>query len=308
MSPVALLGVLMLSAPSPAAPTLRLNHRLHLKPSLGMGCTDCHPAEAADRVRPAQDGHQACDAAACHAKDFYGQTESSERLCLLCHTHSDHRAPDNPLRPFPSLKAAAAGRAADAYEDHLAFYVEFNHKLHLGDRRARRKLGAKDPCAFCHRVDPVSLDLLPTDHELCAECHATSEKVPMDACDRCHVYRRTAQGRLRSTGPALRARSGRVTGRFRHETHRFDRRFARPKSVSCGQCHRNNDRAESLGSIQLLQGSDTMVSACGQCHRRGERTAKGKAMFTTTGRCTNCHLSSFINGDAPPRSHGGRSR
>jgi hypothetical protein len=282
---------------------LRFDHRAHVEKHKIGACETCHTSGAnADTVRPAMRDHKTCDTAGCHADEFYGKKAATTKLCSLCHAGPAMLggAAAKKLQPFP--RRMNISQTEDSFLDARDFYAEFSHKKHLrtgGPIKERTDQG----CLFCHKIESAAVEARRPGHEACASCHDEKHAAPMSRCDACHQYRKDGNGIPVSTGPSMRDRPARVGGRFKHETHRVDRRKAEPTPVSCGVCHSRALEADKLSEIVMTDGRQMMVSACGSCHRSGQANARGKPLFTITGQCTLCHSAGFMENMSAPAWH-----
>ena len=271
------------------------SHAAHLSVAPSLGCTDCHPGDAtASEQRPGKESHASCDSSKCHAHEFYGVAPSAgSSLCLLCHVRAEPWAPMTDLRPFPSRHRAAR-----------EYCLNFSHRRH------QKLAGGIDDCLACHESRSEDSRGFDTSrgHGSCARCHGGTERPPsgkthsMGECEKCHPQGGATTTGERSCRPWLTPGPMRLRKAFSHARHQMDPRTRPATPLSCGQCHRSVDRAESVGSIPLLAGGATMRSSCKPCHN-------GRIAFDAIDECGRCHEPGVVQFDvgAPvPASHNER--
>jgi hypothetical protein len=261
--------------------TDRFPHGLHTsdKPRIrgwqgrGLGCTDCHEAEAvrAGRVaRPGTNKHAPCDD--CHADEFY---KPPGKLCRVCHVSVDpFTKGGSPLQPYPERGATQTLAAT------------FSHRLHLDYGKMESAAGAHVACTDCHDRDATREPILPG-HKQCARCHETAAKVKavlgMATCAGCHPMRDIdldVRGRIFITADL----------RFHHANHEKERSGA---AVPCQTCHTNVREAASRGEMMV-----PAMERCAQCHEDSARTPDRVSMRN----CNVCH-STIDPEQRPPPSH-----
>ena len=274
-----------------AAPEIR-NYR-----GRGLGCGDCHDANAVRQgnlARPGTMNHAPCDD--CHKAEFY---KPPGPLCKVCHISVDPTAP----RMAASATGAAAGSAvgstigsaAPTSSSPLQPYPErgqaqilgssFSHQQHLDQGAMDGAVGFHVGCGDCHTRDGKKEPQVPL-HAQCARCHEqqarAKAKLPMDNCGGCHLTRNVelARGRKFITGDL----------RFNHGTHVTDRAGA---PVACAACHADISSSASREDVAV-----PAMERCAQCHEDSQRSPDRVRMT----QCGVCHTGITIG--TPPMNHG----
>ena len=323
---LALFSLLASKSVMAESPHTGFNHRLHQQkwPSqkpFSKACSSCHPeGEKSNTVRPGQANHSACDS--CHKDLFYNlgtnpdasiNAPTRKQLCTVCH-ETDRYGEVNPLHPFPYMTKEEHVRGRDISRDTKDFFVTMSHKNHVR-YYSRGVTRPKARCNNCHQVqksaNPVSM---PT-HQECVYCHrADQEDSPkrtfsMSACGKCHKFQYSDihNKKRQASAPARRNRKGRVTSKFSHWNHRYQRLRGKAKrKVSCEVCHAHVKNARTLRQVvPIKDGNKTMIDGCGTCHRRNMKSAKGKMLVRITGDCGFCHTKGSLLGTDVPESHRG---
>lgn len=240
----------------------------------GLGCTDCHPADAVREGRVARPGtnqHAPCDD--CHKAEF---GKPPGKLCKVCHAEVDpFRKGKSPLQSYPERGTTQTLASS------------FSHRLHLDRQKMEQATGAHVACVDCHERNEGTRDPMVPGHKACARCHDQSGKVkaalPMEKCAGCHPQRGVElnRGRIFIKGDL----------KFAHATHEKDRSGA---AVQCTVCHAGVDASASREDMRL----PPMVQ-CTQCHEDAKRSPDRVRMSN----CAVCHAS--IDAGAPPANHGG---
>lgn len=256
-----------------AAPAIR-NYR-----GRGLGCGDCHDAEAVragKQARPGFDQHAPCDD--CHRDAFFAPPG---KFCQICHTRVDITGArvaggpsPAPLQPFPDRGMQQVLASA------------FSHAQHLDAAAMDRAAGFHVSCADCHQAAAGATEPQLPQHAQCARCHdaiaGIKERAPMSACTQCHTARdlELTRGRKFIIGDL----------RFSHQRHQRD---AAGATVACATCHqdvRSSDHREQLAVPAMER--------CATCHEDTSRSP-GRVRMK---ECSVCHAQ--IATGTPPTNHG----
>lgn len=276
-------------------------------------CEDCH--KGAVNARKTNPGHEACDS--CHSDYFYGGKETfNAGFCRACH---EEKAP----APWKDMKAI---HYADRPHLKRYYYVEFNHKKHVG----LSSTSGVESCNQCH-FNKDSMGMLETrkpSHKNCgtSDCHGTDSelKLTLNNCGGCHMRQRDrVEGELDALGNAdeipkknLDAYKEQVSkgvcrvgvvemdypkgkrggktrkGKFSHKKHLAWGEQMK-EAVDCATCHSGTREAETLAQVQLFdrKGKVTMRGVCGQCHNGKKSRGYGKSVFSynSASSCGKCH-------------------
>ena len=260
--------------------TDRFPHALHTgdKPEIrgwkgrGLGCADCHPAEAvrAGQVsRPGSNQHSPCDD--CHKAEF---AKPPGPLCKVCHTAVDPRVRgQSPLQAYPERGTIQTLAST------------FSHRLHLDASKMEAATGAHIACTDCHERNDQTRDPMVPGHKACARCHeqnaGVKKTLPMDNCAGCHPQRdvELKRGRVFITGDL----------KFHHASHETDHAGA---PVPCTTCHANVEESATREDMAV-----PVMERCATCHEDTRRSPDRVRM----GNCGVCH--SEIETGSPPTSH-----
>jgi hypothetical protein len=245
---------------------VRLNHNLHLQPSLmgpnntrvQMTCDDCHRA-ASGRTWPYGTdvlpvARNNADASRRHGKSYMSPPEFAKH-CAGCHTLQFDKRFGNEQVPHDNTEVV-----------HAFLLKKFNEYI------------ATNPGAV-HEVDPPNRQI-PERVRIPRVAHNAAEWVQFrvdDAewllyaktCKQCHTLTPTA-------GPLPQIAKSNLTARwlahaeFDHQAHRM---------MSCTACHARATNSRETTDV-LLPG----IQTCQQCHR-----SQGPAKEAAEGRCFECH-------------------
>lgn len=241
------------------------DHRLHLdadrlEAAVGfhLGCSDCHPRDAAGPTLPS---HPAC--ARCHADEVALARGPRMAACTACHRD-----------------AAAAPRHAQTL---IVGDLRFDHAPHQ-----RTSRGDLITCTACHggAATTAARRAMPAPTiAACVECHDDASRVPagkrMRICETCHTAKVSS---LRAIAPRDHLPP---TERPRDHTlaFRFDHAGAASRDAGrCAGCH--------------TQMSGAPAATCDECHqvmRPGDHTVvwtefdHGPRAATDRDRCATCH-------------------
>ena len=292
------------------------DHAAHFEkvPATEGACLTCHTeVDAANVARPGTQSHSGCDAAECHAKDFYARGEDERPLCRVCHQEASPWADMRATLPFPR-------------PDTRDYCIAIDHKAHL------QRLGPEG-CQACHVVKAETRSVAPITHDTCDGCHKERPGAgeagvahAMTDCAKCHVYGRVV-GQPHACSPW---RRGWEPVHFPHDKHRQElrsclggKRRCDPNPMSCGTCHTEVESATSIADIKLLKsGKQIMNSVCRDCHRKGQTTSlwnpklgstkpdcecgqrDGKTAFNGS-QCATCHPADHprYRSNSGPKSH-----
>lgn len=179
-------------APEQRATAPKPFHQVHVR-ELGAACTACHETaptpkpghELAFSVRP---GHSACEG--CHEDDFKKEQMTAEgaaaALCKTCHTGKG-----DATGRFPSGKLTLA---------------QFSHASHVDPHPpVSKRLGIRQDCIFCHKVEPAAASPGRPSHPECAACHSGSAAAQpvlakedvAERCLACHAPERIDRNMMR---------------------------------------------------------------------------------------------------------------
>jgi hypothetical protein len=231
------------AAPEQAAVPLKPFHQVHVR-ELNVACTACHETapdakpghELAFSVRP---GHAACEG--CHGDEFAKDKLTAERAatpyCQTCHT--------------------GQGRAVGRFPSGRLNLARFSHAAHIDPHpRMGKRLGIRQDCLFCHKVEATAVKPARPGHAECAACHAGSsparpvlaKEEAVEPCLACHSLERIdrtiqmrqtagaggpAGGGTRPKGASA-AHAYRDIRPFNHGSH-LARRDGAP--IDCLACH-----------------------------------------------------------------------
>ena len=263
-----------------AADSDRFPHDLHTSndPTIrnfegrGLGCADCHPAQAVCEgkvARPGSNQHYPCDV--CHKAEFY---KPPGAFCRNCHAAIDPTTRGaNTLQPYPERGTK-----------HVLAAV-FSHKLHMDKGDMEAKVGFHVDCGDCHKREPTSRDPQLPQHAQCARCHqqksAAQAKLTMDNCAVCHLQRNVdlARGRVFITGDLI----------FAHKDHEVD---ASSEPIACATCHDQiaSSRSSEDAAVPAMQ-------RCATCHEDATKTPERVRIAN----CGVCHQQ--ITAGVAPRNH-----
>jgi len=228
----------------------------------GLGCGDCHPAEAViagESPRPGANGHSPCDD--CHRDEFY---KPPGKFCRNCHTDIDPKVQGaTKMQPYPERGFVQVLAPA------------FSHRQHLDKAGLDQQLGFHVGCADCHARDDKSRDPMQPGHAECARCHekeaSVKKALPMQNCRGCHPKRdvELVRGRRFITGDLV----------FAHSTHEKN---ADGSAIGCDSCH-----AEVRDSTSSDQVVVPAMVACAECHEDASKTPDRVRIA----KCDVCHQS-----------------
>jgi hypothetical protein len=263
-----------------AADSDRFPHKLHTgdDPTIrafegrGLGCGDCHPAQAVREgkaARPGSNNHYPCDV--CHKDEFY---KAPGAFCRNCHVEVDPTAKGkSPMQPYPERGVKRALASA------------FSHALHLDDGQMDEKVGFHVGCGDCHKRDASSRDPLQPTHAECARCHAgknaAAAALDMARCAGCHIERDLDldRGRKLITTDLV----------FAHQTHEKD---LQGQPIACATCHDEVALARRPEDVPV-----PAMQRCATCHEDVEKTPDRVRIAN----CGVCHQN--IQAGVAPKNH-----
>ncbi len=267
--------------PEPPATAPNPLHQMHVG-ELELSCTDCHETAKAPKpghelsfsVRP---GHSACDG--CHEDEFEKKKVTAEyaatAFCMRCHTGKG-----DAVGPFPSGKLTLA---------------RFSHASHVDPHPLiSKRLGIREDCIFCHKVEAEAASPGRPGHPECAACHSGSRAAKpilakedvVEPCLACHSLERVDRNMMQTAGANPHAGAN---PRLEPKPRAGLNPHAGVHGVPAAQHPYRDIRPFNHGSH--LKRRDGAPIDCTVCHKPvlQEHTLETASRLPTMRECATCH-------------------